>query len=320
VARYLLTRLAALLGIVFVVSVMCFLLVHMIPGDPAKAILQIGSNPISDARLDRRLGLDNGIFVQYWQYLVHAIHGNLGNSYSTQLPVSTLISGAFKVDLELVIYSQVIAYLLAVPLAVWSARRPGSRGDQTTTTLAFGFYSLPAFILVVWLIQLLTIHYHAFPGPGSVAFPSGGTWYGDILTNLHVMLLPSLVLAIGTMAVYYRLLRGELVLTLQEDFITAARAKGLTTKRILWRHALRPSMSTLLSATGNNIALLITGLFIIEIKFGLQGIGTLLYGAVGNNDYLLVQGIALVAAIVVVIVNFGIDLISTFVDPRLTRA
>jgi peptide/nickel transport system permease protein len=128
------------------------------------------------------------------------------------------------------------------------------------------------------------------------------------------------VLALGSIAIYFRLLRSEMVFTLQEEFITAARSKGLSTNRILWRHALRPSSITTLTASGNNIALLITGLFIVEVKFNLPGLGLDLINAIYQNDYLTIQGIALVAAVAVVVANFAIDIIIPFIDPRIARA
>jgi peptide/nickel transport system permease protein len=319
VARYLLSRLAALLGIVFVISVACFLLIHMLPGDPSQSILGFSWTPQAGRAYDRTHGFTGPLVSQYWYWLRHVLTGNLGTSVSGQT-VSGIISSSYKIDLELVIYSQVLALLFSIPLSVYASRRPGGRMDNTASSMTFAFYCLPAFILVVWFAQFFTVSNHIFPGPGTSAFPSGVGFFAEMWQNLKVMFLPSFILAIGTTAIYYRLLRGEMAQTLQEEFITVARSKGLSNNRILLRHALRPSSITLLTSTGNNVALLITGLFIVELKFDLPGVGWDLVEGIPQKDYLLVQGIALVTAITVVIVNFAIDIITTFVDPRIARA
>lgn len=319
VARYLLTRLAALLGICFVISVFCFLLMHMLPGDPAQSILGYSYTKASGEAYDKTHGFTGPLISQYWYWIKHVLSGNLGMSVSGN-PVTTVIAQSFKIDLELVIYSQILAFLFSIPLSVYASRRPGRALDNTASSFTFAFYCLPAFILVVWLTQLLCVSNHVFPGPGASAFPPGVGFGSFLFTNLYTMFLPALILAVGTTAVYYRLLRGEMAQTLQEEFITVARSKGLSNNRILWRHALRPSSITLLTSTGNNVALLITGLFIVELKFDLPGVGWELVEGVPAKDYLLVQGIALVAAVTVVVVNFVIDIITTFVDPRIARA
>jgi peptide/nickel transport system permease protein len=319
VARYLLSRLAALIGIVFVITVFCFLLVHLLPGDPAESILGFSWTPAAGRAYDKAHGFTGPITWQYWYWLRHVLVGNLGQSISGQ-SVASIIGSSYKIDLELVIYSQVLALLFSIPLSVYAARRAGGRLDQTATSVTFAFYCLPAFILVVWFAQLLCVRNHIFPGPGTSPFPTGIGFFPELWQNLQVMFLPSVILAIGTTAIYYRLLRGEMAMTLQEEFITVARSKGLSNNRILWRHALRPSSVTLLTSTGNNVALLITGLFIVELKFDLPGVGWDLVEGIPQKDYLLVQGIALVTAVTVVIVNFAIDIITTFVDPRIARA
>ncbi len=317
-ARYVLQRFAALIGILWLISVFCFLLVHILPGNPAVAILGLDATPKSIAQLDKFLGLDKPLWQQYWIWLDNVLHGNLGESRFVG-SVRTYIFGAFKVDLELVVISQLIAFAIAIPLSVHSAKRPGKLLDQTATSVTFAFYCLPAFIVVIWLEQWLTVSTHVFPGASSNPYPSG-SFFWALGQNLYVLLLPSIVIAIGSVALYYRLLRGEMVATLQEEFITVARSKGLSTRRVLWGHAFRPSTITTLTSTGNVIALLITGLFIVEVKFDLPGIGTALINAIGQPDYLTIQAIALVTAVTVVVVNFVIDIIVTFVDPRIARA
>jgi peptide/nickel transport system permease protein len=309
----------ALVAIVFVITVFCFLLIHLLPGDPSQSLLGYSWTPAAGKAYDKSHGLTGPLAWQYWHWLNNALHGNLG--YSNQhYPVTTLLGQGYRVDLELVIYSQVLAFLMAIPLSVYSARRPGGVTDTSSSAFTFGFYCLPAFVLVVWAVRVFCVGNHIFPGPGVSPYPSGVGFFDFIWTNLKVFFLPSLILALGTLALYYRLLRGEMGMTLQEEFITVARSKGLSTNRILWRHALRPSSITLLTSMGNTIALLITGLFIVELKFQLPGVGEELVGGIPNKDYWLVQGIALITAVTVVVVNFVIDIVTTFVDPRIARA
>lgn len=316
--RYLTQRIVALVGIVFVISILCFLLVHIIPGDPAAAILGTSDTPHNRAILDAQLGLNKPLLQQYLTWIGNVLRGNLGTSQAGST-VSVLRS-SFKVDLELVIYSQVLAYLVAVPMSVYAARRPRGLFDQTATSASFAVYCLPAFVLVIWLLDLLTIHWHVFPGASSNPYLTGVSFWEYAGHNLLVFFLPSVILALGSIALYYRLLRAEMAQTLQEEFVTVARSKGLSDNRILWRHALRPSLTTLLASTGNNIALLFSGLFIVEVKFALPGIGQFLVQGILDDNYILVQGIALVFAVTVVVVNFGVDIIMGLVDPRIARA
>lgn len=325
-ARYLAKRVAALIGILAVISVGCFFLVHLIPGNPAYAIAGPSATPHDITVIDNELGLNSPIYEQYFIWLGHVLHGNLGSGSVSREPVTTLIARSFKLDIELILISQIMAFLIAIPLSVYAARRSGGLLDQVSTSSTFALFCLPSFILVIWAVRFLTIEWHLFPGPDSMPFLNpgwnflGNNFLGGIEHNIYVLFLPSVVLALGSIAIYFRLLRSEMVFTLQEEFITAARSKGLSTNRILWRHALRPSSITTLTASGNNIALLITGLFIVEVKFNLPGLGLDLINAIYQNDYLTIQGIALVAAVAVVVANFAIDIIIPFIDPRIARA
>ncbi len=316
--RFVLLRVAGLIGIVFVVSVCCFLLTHLLGGDEAKAILGTGWSPQNEKILNAQLGLNKPLIEQYLIWIGRVFHGNLGTSQAG--PTVSVLKASYRVDLELVVYSQVLAYIAAVPMSVYAAKRPRGIFDQTATVVSFVLYCVPAFILALLALDLFTIKWHIFPGAASNPFLTGVPWWAFVRHNLAVFFLPSMVLAVGSVGLYYRLLRGELGQTLQEEFITVARSKGLSDHRILWRHALRPSFVTLLASTGTNIALLITGLFLVENIFSLPGVGEFLVGAILSSNYTLVQGIALVSALTVVVVNFAVDIVISAVDPRIARA
>jgi peptide/nickel transport system permease protein len=312
-AKYLLRRLLQLAVVAFIISILVFLLVHLLPGDPSTTILGPNDTPHNRAVLFKQLGLNKPLFQQYFTWLGSVFHGNLGQSYLNHESVTHIISTGWPIDLELIIISQVIAFAVAIPLALITSRRPNRPVDNIATTGTFGMLALPPFVIAPIMVAVFAVGLHWFPATGYVPFTQNPG------TNLRDMLLPSLAITAGSIAVYYRLFRSDLISTLQEDFITMARSKGLSSQRIMWRHAFRPSSFSLLAAAGVNIGALIAGTFIVEYLFALNGLGFALVAAVNQRDYLVVQGITLVVAIAYVVVQFIIDFIFTVVDPRVTR-
>jgi peptide/nickel transport system permease protein len=195
-----------------------------------------------------------------------------------------------------------------------ASRRAFRLFDQIANSVTFGMLALPPFVIAPVMVLLFAVHWRVFPGPASYVPLSQDIW-----TNLHAMLLPAIVLALGSIVVYFRLLRNDLIATLQEDFITMARSKGLSDRRIMWRHALRPSSIALLASAGVTIGSLITGAFVVESLLQLPGLGYKLILSVEQDDYLVVQGITLVVAVAIVLVNFLIDFLFTIIDPRIAR-
>lgn len=308
--RYLAIRLVQLVAITFVVSVLVFLLLRLLPAGPVAAILGPTPSLAAKAELTRELGLDHSLPQQYWTWLDHALHGDLGHSYSSGVSTTSVIKNAYTVDLELIVYSQLIAFVVAVPAALLAARRPGGIFDGIVSTMSFGMLALPSFVIGPILVLLLAVKVHAFPDIGYVSITS------DLGTNLRDMTLPAVTVAFGSLPVYFRLLRGDLVTTLQEDFVALARAKGLGTTYILARHALRPSSFSMLGAAGITIGSLITGAVVVEQIFQLPGMGYQLIYYIGSRDYLVVQGLALVIAVFYVVVNFAVGFLYAAVDPR----
>jgi peptide/nickel transport system permease protein len=311
--RYLLTRLGLLVVILFLISVLTFLLVHILPGNPADAILGGLQTKANVAALDRQLGLNHPLLQQYWIWLKNVLHGNLGESFLNHENVTTIISNAFPVDIELIVISQIISFAIAIPLALVASRRPNRLFDKLASVSTFGMLAMPAFVIGPVLVLIFAVKIHLFPATGAPNI-TAAPW-----TNIHDMILPSIALALGSIAVYFRLLRGDLISTLQEDFITMAKSKGLSTSYIMVRHALRPSSFSMLASAGLNIGTLITGAFVVEYLFGLNGIGAQLVDAINSRDYLEVQGMALVVALVYVLVNFFVNFLYTVLDPRVTR-
>jgi peptide/nickel transport system permease protein len=314
VGTYIAKRAVLLVLIVFFVSVAAFFLVHLLPGNPSVAILGPNDTPQNAAILNHQLGLDKPLAVQYFIWIGHVFQGNLGQSFTTHETTTSVISQSYPIDLELIIFSQLMAAVVAVPLAMRASRRPNRLFDQLANSTAFGMLALPPFVIGPVLVLIFAVHWHVFPGPASYVPITQGFW-----SNIHTMLLPSIVLALGSIVVYFRLLRNDLIATLQEDFITMARSKGLTDRRIMWRHALRPSSVSVLASAGVTIGGLIAGTFVVELLLQLPGLGFQLISAINQDDYTVVQGITLVVAVAVVLINFVFDFIFTVVDPRIAR-
>jgi peptide/nickel transport system permease protein len=317
-ARLASRRLIEAVIVLILVTFFTFMLLNLLPGNEAITICGVTATPGCIARETQFLGLNHSLFAQYFTWLGHFFSGNFGQSFTIGggTAITTIVKQSYGVTLELIIYSQIMALAIAVPLAMWAALRPNRVFDRVSTTLSFWTLSLPPFIIGPVLALLLTAEVHAFPGPASTV-PS---FTGDIFGNLRVMFLPSLTLTIGSIAVYQRLLRADMIATLEEDFIVMARAKGLSTSRILFRHAFRPSTFSLITVGGVQIGSLVTGAIIAEYVFSLHGIGSVLVTAVNQKDYPTVQIVTVIVAFAYIIINLLIDFLYAVIDPRIRRA
>ncbi|MDE2282830.1 MAG: ABC transporter permease [Actinomycetales bacterium] len=313
--KYVLRRLATLVGIVFIISVGSFYLIHLLPGDPATVILGTGASPANRAALYKQLGLNKPIVEQYFVWIGHVLHGNLGTSFISQTSVASTIRAAYPIDLELIVLSQLLAFAAAIPLAMRSARKPNGLLDRLLSAGSFTLLSIPPFIIIVVLVLIVSIKLGiANTGPSSFV-PLVSNWR----VNLTSMALPSITLATASFVLYFRVLRSDMIATLQEEFITMARSKGLSQRRIMWRHAFRPSSVALLGTAGVNIGGLLAGGFVVQYLLGIPGLGYTLISAIASSDYLLVQGIVLVVSVGVVVINFFFDFLTSVVDPRISR-
>jgi len=319
IARTVLVRLARLAGVVLIVSFITFMLTKLMPGGLVNTLLgPEASNPEARAALEAELGLDKPLLVQYWDYISGVIfRGDLGIAYATsRFPVWDLLKSRLPATIQLIVMAQVISLVISVPLAMLSAYRASSATDKAISTAAFGMISLPSFAMAVFLVYLFALQLDWLPALGfkRITGPEG------LGANLRSVALPVAVLTAGLTAVYTRLLRSDLIATLQEDFILMARSKGLPTWHILLRHALRPSSFSLLTVFGINFGTLIGGTIIVEYFFSIPGIGLFAVESIGKRDYLAVQGVVLVVAVAFVVVNFLVDLLYSVLDPRVRRA
>jgi peptide/nickel transport system permease protein len=304
-----------LIGIVFVITVGAFYLIHLLPGDPAAVILGTGDSPANRAKLYKQLGLNKPIIEQYFVWIKNVVRGNLGTSFITETSVWSTIKQALPIDVEIIVLSQILAFAFAIPTAMRSARKPDGILDRILSAGSFTLLSIPSFVLIVVLVLVIAIKL-GVPHTGPSSYVSLGT---DWIANLESLALPAVTLAVGSFVVYYRVLRSDLIATLQEEFITMARSKGITQRRIMWRHALRPSSVSLMGTAGVNIGGLLAGGFIVQFLLSIPGLGYQLIAAIGRSDYLVVQGIVLVVSVGVILINFGFDLLANVIDPRISR-
>ncbi len=314
-AKVLVRRVLEFAVTLLLVTFVTFFFTSKLPGSEA-AVICGTAGPACLHHEAAILYLNHGFFARYFHWLGNLFSGTLGFSQAPPEPITTLLKTSYPITLELVIFSQVIAVVVAVPMAMWSALRPNKVFDRLSTTVSIATLSLPAFILGPLLRYFFTTQLQWFPGAGATLASFGA----DPFSNLYTMFLPSLTLAIGSIAVYQRLLRADMIATLEEDFIVMARAKGLTTWRILFRHALRPSTFTVMTVGGVQIGSLIVGAIIVEQVFGLTGLGFQLVYAVQKADLPTVQVITIIVAVVYIFLNVFIDFLYSVIDPRVRRA
>ena len=309
----LLRRLPIMVATLLVVSFLTFLLTSLLKGDPALVILgpEGAKDPAAVAAVREDLHLDDPLPVRYVNWLGDAVTGDLGRSYRTGQEVTDAIAERLPVTLEVGVVAIVLALATAIPLGTLSAFRAGGPADRIITGASFGLLAVPSFMMAILLIWILAETLGWLPATGWVRLTD------DPVENLRTAIMPALALAIGEFAVYTRLLRADMITTLQQDSITMARAKGIPTRRILFRHALRPSSFSLMTVVGLQVGAIIGGAVIVETLFALPGIGRLLVDSILQRDLIMVQGVALVIAISFVVINFVVDLLYTALDPRI---
>ncbi|TDK26331.1 ABC transporter permease [Luteimonas aestuarii] len=302
---------AASVAILLAVSAITFALVQAAPGDAASAILGEAATTQSLTQLRTQMGLDQPLHMRYLRWLGDVLRGDLGTLHRSGEPVAGAIAGRLPVTLQLLVGAQLFALLFAVPAAIRGAYRERGAFDRVVQTLATGFVSTPSFLIGLLLVYVFALTLGWLPATGFVPLRE------DVVGNLRTMLLPALTLGLAEFPAYMRLLRSEMLQTLQQNFILTARAMGLPPWRILLQHALRPSSLSLVTAIGINMGRLLGGAVIIEVLFGLPGIGSLLAESIYQREYAAVQGIVLFVAVAFVAINLAVDAVYTWLDPRI---
>ena len=304
-------RLLYLVPVLIAVSLLTFSIASLLPGDLAYVILGDQATPEKVAALRADMGLDQPILWRYLGWLGHVLQGDFGRSFRTGQTVLQAVAERLPISIELMLLAQLGALAIGVPVAIICAARSGGPFDRFMTGTAFGMLSVPTFLSAILLIYLFAVELRVLPATGYVPLAE------DPLANLRFFVLPSLTLALAEWPGIMRVLRSDMIATLQEDYIALAKAKGLTPSRILFVHALKPSSLTLVTVTGINIGRLIGGAVIVETIFALPGIGRLLVSAILTRDLIILQGVVLLVAAGFVIMNFIVDTLYAVLDPRI---
>ena len=314
--KILTVRLARLVATLFAVSLLTFLLVEQLPGDPVTALLppEALHDLATIERIRAELQLDDPAIVRYGRWVGDALQGDLGKSYITDQRVADAIRDRIPVTMELALLATVIAAVLAVPIGAFSAYREGGRFDRILSGFTTAALSIPAFVAAIFFIWLFTLKFNWLPSTGWNRITDKG-----VIANLKTAILPASALALAPLAINARLIRADMIGTLKEDYVLSARAKGLRDRSILLRHALRPSALTASTVCGVQLGSLIGGTVVIETIFALPGLGTRLISGIYQRDVMMIQGSVLFIATVYVVVNTIVDLLYLALDPRIRR-
>jgi peptide/nickel transport system permease protein len=311
IAFILLRLIATLLAVTF----LTFLMVALLPGDPVDTILGTGPRaPGVEEQIRADLNLDDPFIVRYVAWLGDAVTGDLGDSYITDQPVSDTISQRVPVTAQLALMAIVIAVVVAIPIGVLGAYKQAQWQDTASSAGVQVALSIPNFIVGIFLIWLFAVKLNLFPASNWSRLSDG------VVDNFKSSIMPALALALGTMALFSRLIRSDMIATLKEDYILSARAKGLTDRYILFRHALRPSSLSLMTIVGIAFGALLGGTVVIETLFAIPGLGFSLINAINARDIVLIQGITVFIAVMFIIINTVVDLLYAVLDPRIRRS
>lgn len=314
-ALLVLRRVARTLLVLFLVTLGTFFLVSLIPGSPEFVILGDGASAEDLQRVRNELGLDDPVHERYLDWLGGVVQLDFGNTLLPPVePVGDRISRALPVSLELAVLSIAIALAISLPAAMLAAHRPGGRLDRMISSSSVALVSIPNFLSAIILILLFSLTWNWLPNQLWVR-PSDGGW----ALNLKHAFLPALAVALTEIGVFTRLLRSDLIGTLREDFVLAARSRGLSSSHVMLREALRPSSFSLVTLIGVSFARLVGGTIIVEQIFALPGLGRLIIQSAQLNDIQVVQAGVLVIAFVYVMVNAGVDIVYGILDPRVRR-
>ncbi|MBB4525268.1 UNVERIFIED_ORG: peptide/nickel transport system permease protein [Rhizobium sophorae] len=305
--KFVLTRPLQFLPVIFGISVITFILVRLIPGDPARNILGTRATPAALASIRAQYGLDQPMWLQYVYFLKNLANGEMGKSILYKIDVLKLIVTRIEPTLALVVSSVVLSVLIAVPMAAIAARNAGQAPDHAVRIVSTFGIGFPPFWLGLMLIILFSVELGVLPVSGY------GATIGDKLSHL---VLPSLTVALSLSTVLTRSLRAAMIDQLKSDVATAARARGMPEGIVFWRHVLPNSLVPTINLLAVNIGWLIGGTVVVESVFALPGMGQLLVRAIFTRDYMVVQGVAMVFACATVLINFIADIVTVAVDPR----
>ena len=304
--KYIVRRLLWMVVVLFFVSIITFLLAFAVPGDPAKSIAGTHATPEVLERIRTSLGLNEPLWKQYGLYLWHLLHGSMGYSYETQLPVTTAILQRFPATVMVAMFGIFFELLIGIPIGMMSALRQYSIRDRSFTVFSLIFLSIPGFVLGMMLMYSFAYKLNWFQLGG----------YDGWAHALSYGILPGLAVGLTGAAWYSRLLRSSMLDILGADYVKAARAKGLPERTVVWRHIMRNAWSPIVTLLGMDVGWFLGGVLVIEVVFSIPGIGWQAWNAIQTQDLPLIMGTVLFAALLVTVSNFVVDMAYTWLDPR----
>lgn len=308
---YLIKRLGSLIVSLFVASLVIFACIEIVPGDPASFMLGVNAQPDTVNALREELGLNTSHTQRYVSWISGLLKGDLGTSYTYRSPVSDIVADRLQVSVPLALYALTLTILIAFPVGVLAAAWRGSAVDLFVMGATQLGIAVPNFWFAILMVIVFAINWGWFSAGG---FPG---WDAGILAVIKALTLPAVALALPQASILARVMRSSLLDTLSEDYIRSARAKGLSRRQVMWRHALRNAMIPVLTIIGLQFSFLLAGAIIIENVFFLPGLGRLVFQAITQRDLIVVESVVMLLVFAVVLVNFLVDLAYAWVDPRL---
>ena len=308
---YVTKRLGSLCLSLIVASLVIFACIEIVPGDPASFMLGINAQPDTIQALRVELGLDQSLAQRYLGWVGGLLGGDMGTSYTYRTPVSDIVSDRLQVSLPLALYALMLTVVVAFPVGILAAARRGSVTDITVMGATQLGVAIPNFWFAILMVILFAINLRWFSAGG---FPG---WDAGIFPAMKALTLPAIALALPQASILARVMRSSLLDTLSEDYMRTARAKGLTRRQVLWRHALRNAMIPVLTIIGLQFSFLLAGAIIIENVFFLPGLGRLVFQAITQRDLIVVESVVMLLVFAVILVNFLVDIAYAWVDPRL---
>lgn len=307
--NYAIKRFIQMIPVLLIISVLIFLMLRMIGGDPARLMLGEKANDAAVTALREKLGLNKPLLTQYFIYLKSIVTGDLGNSLTYQRPVTDLLANRLPTTLKLTLFSTVLSLLVSFPLGYIAGRNKDGVADQAIRTTALGFISVPSFWVGLLLMMLFSVKLHWLPAGG---------WADDAWGQFKCLIMPAFTLSLMTTALLIRNIRNAVVDISAMDYVDFARSKGISNSAVRNRHILRNSLISTVTLLAMRVAYMLGGAVIIETVFSLPGVGKLMVDAIFGRDYVVVQSLVLLFAFMVLVINLVTDILYSFLDPRVS--
>lgn len=304
---FLIRRVLKAVPVVIGVTLVVFLLIHLVPGDPARTALGTHATPQAVEHLRHKWGLDQSLPDQYRLFVGRLLSGDLGTSLRYGRSAGAVVIERLPITIWLIVYSTILTVIIAVPLALWAASRKGAFRDKIVRMLSVAGLGVPSFWLGLVLVEYLAVELHLLPAAG---FGSG------VAGHIESLFLPALTIAAGIVPLIVRSLRAELLKVAEAEYVTTARAKGLSERQIVRRHILRNAVAPSVTVLAVNVSFLVGGTVVVERVFSLGGVGTLMLTGITTRDFPIVQAVTFILALLVVLVNILGDLVQALLDPR----